>query len=89
MYLYQRLYECTLRSFLSSLNYLTFIIVEIMYNTICLILKINMYLYGFPRQDHWCGCQFLHQGIFWTQGLNPSLLYCRWILYQLSYQGNP
>ena len=31
----------------------------------------------------------LHQGIFPTQGQNRALLNCRWILYQLSYQGNP
>ena len=31
----------------------------------------------------------LLQGIFPTQGLNPGLLRCRWILYQLSYQGSP
>ena len=31
----------------------------------------------------------LFQGIFPTQGLNPGLLRCRWILYQLSYQGSP
>ena len=28
-------------------------------------------------------------GIFPTQGSNPGLLHCRWILYQLSYQGSP
>ena len=27
--------------------------------------------------------------IFPVQGSNPSLLHCRWILYQLSYQGSP
>ena len=27
-------------------------------------------------------------GIFPTQGLNPSLPHCRWILYQLSHQGS-
>ena len=31
----------------------------------------------------------LLQGIFPTQGLNPGLLYCRWILYQLSYRESP
>ena len=31
----------------------------------------------------------LLQGIFPTQGLNPGLLHCRWILYQLSYRGSP
>ena len=34
-------------------------------------------------------CHVLHQGIFPTQGSNPGLLHCRWILYQLSYQGSP
>ena len=29
----------------------------------------------------------LLQGIFPTQELNQGLLHCRWILYQLSYQG--
>ena len=32
---------------------------------------------------------FLLQGISLTQELNWGLLYCRWILYQLSYQGSP
>ena len=31
----------------------------------------------------------LLQGIFPTQGLNPSLLHCRWILYHLSHEGSP
>ena len=34
------------------------------------------------------GCQFLLQGIFLTQELNPGLLHCRQILYQLSYEGS-
>ena len=32
---------------------------------------------------------FLLQGIFPTQGSNPGLPHCRWILYQLSHQGSP
>ena len=35
------------------------------------------------------GSHSLLQGIFPTQGLNPGLLHCRRILYQLSYQGSP
>ena len=35
------------------------------------------------------GCHALLQGIFPTQGLNPGLPHCRWILYCLSYQGSP
>ena len=31
----------------------------------------------------------LLQGIFPTQGLNPGLLHCRQILYQLSHQRSP
>ena len=31
----------------------------------------------------------LLQGIFPTQGLNPGLPPCRWILYQLSHKGSP
>ena len=35
------------------------------------------------------GHHFLLQGIFPTQGLNPSLPHCRQILYQLSHKGIP
>ena len=31
----------------------------------------------------------LLQRIFPTQELNQDLLHCRWILYQLSYEGSP
>ena len=34
------------------------------------------------------GCHGLLQGIFPTQGSNPSLLHCRRILYHLSHQGS-
>ena len=46
---------------------------------------------GFSRQDYWSGLQLriLLQGIFLIQGLNPGLLHCRQILYQLSYEGSP
>ena len=44
-----------------------------------------MYM-DFPGKIIGVGCQFLHQGILWTQGLNPSLLHCRWIIYHLSHQ---
>ena len=35
------------------------------------------------------GSLSLLQGIFLTQESNQGLLHCRWILYQLSYQGSP
>ena len=34
-------------------------------------------------------CRALLQGIFPTQGLNPSLLHWRWIISHQSYQGSP
>ena len=37
---------------------------------------------------NWVNCSLL-QGIFSTQGLNPGLPHCRWILYCLSHQGSP
>ena len=43
----------------------------------------------FSRQEYWSGLHALFLGIFTTQGLNPSLLHCSRILYQLSYQGSP
>ena len=43
----------------------------------------------YPGKNTGVGCQALLQGIFSTQGSNPVLLYCRQILYHLSYQGSP
>ena len=42
-----------------------------------------------PCQNTLGGSLSLLQGIFPTQGSNPGLLHCRWILYQLSYKGSP
>ena len=42
-----------------------------------------------PGKNIGVGCLALLQGIFPTQGLNPGLLHCRWILYHLSHQGSP
>ena len=42
-----------------------------------------------PGQNTGVGSRSLLQGIFPTQGLNPGLPHCRWILYQLSHQGSP
>ena len=41
-----------------------------------------------PGNNTGVGCHALLQGIFPTQGLNPGLSHCRWILYQLSHQGS-
>ena len=42
-----------------------------------------------PGQNTGMGSLSLLQGIFPTQGSNPGLLHCRWILYQLSHKGSP
>ena len=42
-----------------------------------------------PSQNTWVGSLSLLQEIFPTQGLNPGLLHCRWIIYQLTHKGSP
>ena len=42
-----------------------------------------------PGKNTGVGCHFLLQGIFLTQESKPSLLHCRQVLYQLSYEGSP
>ena len=41
-----------------------------------------------PGQNTGVGRLSLLQGIFPTQGLNPGLLHCRRLLYQLSHKGS-
>ena len=45
--------------------------------------------WNFPGQNTGMGSLSLLQGIFPTQGLNPGLPCCRWILHQLSHWGSP
>ena len=42
-----------------------------------------------PGQNTGVGSLSLLQGIFPTQGSNPGLPHCRWILYQLSHKRSP
>ena len=46
-------------------------------------------LWNSPGRNTGVGSLSLLQGIFPTQGSNPGLLHCRWILYQLSHKGSP
>ena len=39
-----------------------------------------------PGKNTGVGCLALLQGIFLTQGSNPGLPHCRWILYHLSHK---
>ena len=43
----------------------------------------------FSRPDAGAGSCSVLQRVFPTQGLNPGLPHCRWILYQWSYKGRP
>ena len=45
--------------------------------------------WGSPSENTRVGCHALLQGIFPTQGSNPGLPHCRWILHRLSHQGSP
>ena len=44
---------------------------------------------GSPGKNTGGGCHALLQGIFPTQGPNPGLPKCRWMLYCLSHRGSP
>ena len=44
---------------------------------------------AFSRQEYQSGLPCFLQGIVPTQGLNPGLPHCRWILYCLSHKGSP
>ena len=46
-------------------------------------------LWNSPSQNTGVGSLSLLQGIFPTQGSNPGISHCRWILYQLSHKGSP
>ena len=47
------------------------------------------YTWNSPGQNAGVGSLSLLQEIFPTQGLNPGLLHCRRVLYQLSYKRSP
>ena len=42
-----------------------------------------------PGKNTGVGCHAPLQGISPTQGSDPGLPHCRWILYQLSHEGSP
>ena len=58
--------------------------------TLCDHTKSQSYtVHGIQGQNTGVGNLSLLQGIFPTQGLNPGLLHCKQILYQLSHAGSP
>ena len=73
---------------LSQKDYNTFMKVKVAQS--CLTLCDPMDCpWNSPGQNTGVGSLSLLQGIFLTQELNLGLLYCRQILYPLSYQGSP
>ena len=44
---------------------------------------------GFSRQEYRSGLPFPSAGDIPDQGIEPRLLHCRQILYQLRYEGSP
>ena len=57
------------------------------YPTLCDSMEYS--LRNSPGKNTGVGSLSLLQGIFPTQGSNPGLQHCRWILYQLSHKGSP
>ena len=55
----------------------------------CSVMSDTLWPWDSPGQNTGVVSLFLLQGIFPTQGLNPGLLHCRWILYHLSREGSP
>ena len=41
----------------------------------------------FSRQEYWSGLSFPSPGDLLNPGIEPGLLHCRWILYQLIHTG--
>ena len=48
-----------------------------------------LYPWGFSRQEYWSGLPCPPPGDLRNPGIGTGLPHCRWILYQLSYQGSP
>ena len=61
---------------------------EVLYRYMLPFINTFVLPWNSPGKNSEVGCHSLHQGIFPTQGQNPSLLHCRQILYRLSHKGN-
>ena len=61
----------------------------------CSVVSDSLWPYGLYSpwtsrgQDNGVGSLSLLHGIFPTQGSNPGLPHCRWIIHQLSHKGSP
>ena len=67
---------------------------KVLWNESCSVMSESLWLHGLysswnsPGQNIGMGSQYLLQGIFPTQGLNPGFQHCRQILYRQSHQGS-
>ena len=55
----------------------------IVYRKFCTIQSME-----FSRSEYWSGSPFPSSGDLPNSAIDPGLPHCRWILYQLSYQGS-
>ena len=74
---------------------------EVLFKDMCLVAQLCLFATPWtvahqaflsgdsPAKNTGVGCHALLQGIFPTQGSNPPLPHCRWILYRLTPQGSP
>ena len=94
------LYVCVCVLILRSMRYYLFLILICI--SLCLesesrsVMSDSLWAHGLyrppwnsPGENTGMGSLSLLQGIFPTQGSNPGLPHCSWILYQLSHKGSP
>ena len=79
----------------AHISSLLFCIAEVKCSESCSVMSDSLRFHGLHSpwnslgQNTGVGSLSLLQGIFPTQGSNPGLSHCRWILYQLSHKGSP
>ena len=78
-------------NFVNMLVLLNVYSVKVKVAQLCMTLRPHGLLsqWNSPSQNTGVGSLSLLQGIIPTQGSNPGLPRCRWILYQLSHKGSP
>ena len=87
-------YSYIVHNKLLQVRYYVFFVLMTCESESCTVLSDSLQPHGLyspwnsPGQNTGVGSCSLLQGIFPTQGLNPGLLHCKWILYQLSYLGS-
>ena len=87
--------QCQLKSLQEEHMYMQIFSTSLKWSESCSVLSDSLWPHGLcspwnsPGQNSRVGSLSLLHGIFPTQGSNPVLPHCGWILYQLSYKGSP